>query len=31
MQRVAALREEAAIDVERLAAILRRYNLELPP
>lgn len=30
LQRVAALREESAIDRQRLESILRRYNLELP-
>jgi hypothetical protein len=30
LQRVAALREEAVIDTERLESIMRRYNLELP-
>jgi hypothetical protein len=30
LQRVATLQEEAVIDRERLASIVRRYNLELP-
>lgn len=30
LQRVAVLREESAVDPERLESILRRYNLELP-
>jgi hypothetical protein len=30
LQRVAALRDESAVDEERLTSILRRYNLDLP-
>jgi hypothetical protein len=30
LQRAAALREESAVDPERLQSILQRYNLELP-
>jgi hypothetical protein len=30
LQRVAVLREEAAIDPDRLQSILQRYNLKLP-
>jgi len=30
LQRVAVLREESAVDPERLKSILRRYNLKLP-